>query len=341
MSESTKPNADGFISVSGKADSQSNGHQLYWQEYGNPQGFPVMLLHGGPGSGAMVRQEELFDHDRHRIIMFDQRGAGKSTPHASLEENTTNHLIEDINLIRQNLGIKGKMHLFGGSWGSSLSLVYAIKHPLNVASLTLYGIFLGRKNDLADFYQSNANNLDDLKNAGLAQRKLDKEWRRYVEFIPKEHRNDMMNAYHEYLICDDADVKLKAAQHWNRWERAALKYDYNEDYAAKEPSDSYSLAHARLENHYFRHGLFLGTDKSREQNYILNNVEKIADISLSIIQGESDFVCPKNQAEDLFAAANKVSKINPPKLHIVKKAGHSMLDPENYNAIIKQTKNLI
>ncbi len=323
---------EGYINV-----SESPKHTLYWQEYGSPSGQPVMILHGGPGSGAMKDQARLFDPTFYRIIMFDQRGAGKSTPHASLEANTTAHLIEDINSLRTLLNVSGKMHLFGGSWGSTLALAYAIQHPDNIASITLYGVFLGREADIADFYQSNATTLNDNQTAGATQKELANEWQRYVSFIPKNERGDMIEAYRRRLHSEDKTEQLKAAQHWNRWERAASKRVYDEQTVSIEPEDTYSLAHARMENHYFTNGLFLGKNGSREQNYILENADKLTDIPLAIIQGVHDKVCPSDQAKALFEALKRASNRYPPQLNLIETAGHTMRDEGMIDALKEAT----
>jgi len=329
-----KLNCDGFITAS---EESPHPHKLYWQEYGNPKGQPVMLMHGGPGSGAMVTQARLFDPNHYRIVMFDQRGSGKSTPHASLNANTTQDLVNDINILRDSLKINDKMHIFGGSWGSTLALVYAIQHPDLIKSITIYGVFLGRENDIKDFYQSNATNLNDTGKAGFIQRKLENEWKRYVEFIQENERNDMIQAYSRKLVSNDPNTRLLAAQYWNRWERASSKYIYDEASVSIEPENDYSIAHARIENHYFNNGLFLSEDGGREQNYILDNAEKISGIPMAIIQGKHDYVCPTEQAIELHSYLDGISKTSINELYIVENAGHTMRDPGMQEAIVSAT----
>ncbi len=330
MYDAAPPSKEGYITV-----SQNPEHSIYWQEYGVPEGQPVLVLHGGPGSGAMTDQARLFDPSHYRIIMFDQRGAGKSTPHATLQANTTKHLIADINQIRDALNIDGKMHLFGGSWGSTLALAYAIQYPQNVKSIIVYGVFLGRKDDIDAFYQGNAATPNATLKAGTVQHDLAHEWSRYVEFIPKSERGDMIEAYHKFLTSDNDAIRLKAAQHWNRWERATSKRIYDEESVAIEPEDAYALAHARMENHYFRHGLFLSEDNSREQNYILEHAENLANIPLAIIQGAHDKVCPPVQAYALYNTLIKLSHKHQPTLKLIETAGHTMRDPGMIDALIE------
>lgn len=322
---------DGYLTV-----SKAPEHRIYWQEYGKPDGAPVMIMHGGPGSGAMTDQAKLFDPNHYRIIMFDQRGAGKSEPHASLAQNTTPALIDDIIQLRKALNIKEKMHLFGGSWGSTLALVYAIQFPQHVISLTLYGIFLGREEDILSFYQANAANLSTPLANHAVQSELADEWERYVTFIPQNERTDMLAAYRQRLNADDPALRLTASTHWNRWEKAASTKIYDKAAASKTPEEAYNLAHARIENHYFNHGLFLSEDGSLKQDYILDHVEKLKHIPIAIVQGAYDKVCPKTQAQALYdaLAAFGNDKIT---LTLIETAGHTMRDPGMIEALIKAT----
>lgn len=343
-------NQFGFIAAPGSQ------HKIYWEEYGNPKGEPVMFLHGGPGGSSAPGHARYFDPDRYRIILFDQRGCGKSLPKASdadplpaLTDNTTDHLISDIEMLRDKLHIKGKMHVFGGSWGSTLSLAYAIKHPENVESLDLRGIFLCRRQDLDVFYQGNAavydKNPRDTSLPGTYQF-FPASWDKFVEVIPAEKRGDMVKAYAEIFAMvphDEAEAAhlTKAAKAWSVWEGSTsyLKQDLND--LGKFEDAEFAKAFARIENHYFMNGAFLGGaggEANRDNNYILDNIDKIKDIPVHIVQGRYDMVCPMYQAEDLVAALKKAGAKNVDYRLTV--AGHSMFDRENAFALLDIMDNL-
>ncbi len=313
------PHTHGYLKV-----SEQPLHEIYWEEHGNPKGDPVMFLHGGPGSGAGESVARFFDPKHYRIILFDQRGAKRSKPYASTEANTTPYLVEDIEKLRKELGIGGKMHLSGGSWGSTLALAYAIEHPENVKSLTLRGIFLCRKRDIDVFYQGDAADPGNPAFLGSG-RFFPEEWKRFVEIVPPAERGDMIAAYRKLMLSPDRTIREEAMNRWNRWESATIKLVKKSEEELSAPSEP---AHAILENHYFMHGGFLGgTD--RNQNYILENIARIKDIPTQIVQGRYDMVCPRDQADDLVNAWNAAQpdEKKRPVLHIADDAGHSYVEP--------------
>jgi proline iminopeptidase len=324
-----KQRKNGWLKVSDKPK-----HELYWEEYGNPKGAPVMVLHGGPGGGSSPKYAQFFDPRHYRIIMFDQRGAGKSKPFASLEANTTPHLVADIIKLRDHLGIEGKMHVFCGSWGSTLALAYAIAHPETVKSLALRGIFLCRKKDIDVFYQGDAAEPGNPKLMGTG-RFFPDEWKKYVAFIPAKERGDMIAAYNKRLTGKNEKVKLEAATRWGVWEgmTSRLAPNLRGDFSKPE----FLLPFARIENHYFINGGFMAPKNSRNQNYILDNVKKIAHIPTEIVHGRYDMVCPRDQADDLCAAWNAVKSGKKPKLHIIDEAGHSCWEPGITAKLVEMT----
>ena len=334
------PKQSGFLEV-----SKNPPHELYWEEYGNSVGEPVLFVHGGPGSGSKRKYARYFDPDHYRIILFDQRGAGKSKPNASLEDNTTAHLIEDIVKLREHLGIKGKVHLFGGSWGSTLSLAYAINHPETVKSMTLRGIFLGRKRDIDFFYQGNAADLgnDRLKGAGqlFSDKYHQDKWHEYVEFIPQEERSDMVAAYRKRLTEGDEATKLEAARRWVMWESAASRRTHSQNLDAQYTNVHHILTLAQIENHYAFHGIFWNELAPRQQNYILDNIDVVAEIPAEIVQGRYDMVCSQDQASSLYEASKKAQRETdyPVKLHLVDDAGHSASEPGMAEKLIEITNS--
>ena len=282
----------------------SDVHEIYWEESGNPHGKPVVFLHGGPGGGTDARMRQFFDPDRYRIVLFDQRGCGKSRPHASLVDNTTWHLVADIEALRTHLGID-RWQVFGGSWGSTLALAYAETHPDRVTELVLRGIFLVRPWEFRWFYETpdgTAALFPDL-------------WERYVEPIPPEERGEMMHAYYRRLTSDDAAVRTRAARHWSMWEGATSFLRLNPDYVAKFEEDAFAEAFARIECHYFVNGGFL-----RTPSQLLDDVNKIRHIPGVIVQGRYDVVCPMKSAWDLHRAWPEAD------LRIVGDAGHSAFE---------------
>ncbi|KAL3684315.1 hypothetical protein R1sor_002337 [Riccia sorocarpa] len=289
---SLEPHRSGLLKV-------SDLHTLYWEESGNAKGEPVVFLHGGPGAGTSGSNRRFFDPDWYRIILFDQRGAGKSTPHACVEENTTWDLVSDIEKIREQLLIE-KWKVFGGSWGSTLALTYAQAHPDRVTGLVLRGVFLLRKKELDWFYQSGGSAI------------FPDAWEPYRDHIPEEERDDFLTAYHKRLFSDDVEVQLAAAKCWTNWEMATSYLVPNEDSLKRAENEKFSLAFARVENHYFSNKGFFPED-----SYILNNVQKIRHIPAFIVQGRYDLVCPMMSAWDLHKAWPEAS------FKVVPAAGHS------------------
>lgn len=332
---STPNTPPGYLKV-----SEQPPHEIYWEEHGNPKGDPVIFLHGGPGAGVGDKSARFFDPQHFRIILFDQRGAKRSKPYASLDANTTPELIKDIDKLRHALGIKGKAHLFGGSWGSTLALAYAIAHPEKVKSMTLRGIFLCRKPDLDVFYQGDASDLGNPRLMGTG-RFFPGEWKKFVEIVPKEMRRDMIAAYRQLLNSSDKTLREEAAKRWSQWEAATMHLETNQ----KEIDDFGDLSHAvafvNIENHYFMHGAFLG-GTNRNQNYIVENVAKIRNIPTQIVQGRYDMVCPRNQADDLVNAwiAVQSDEKKRPVLHILDNAGHSWSEPPIVRKLTDLTDSL-
>ncbi len=267
-------------------------HQLYWEESGNPNGVPVIFLHGGPGVGTDKQQRTFFDPAFYRIILFDQRGCGKSTPAGSLENNTTWDLVEDINKLREHLHVERSL-FFGGSWGTTLALTYAIKYPENVSGLILRGVFLCRQNELDWFYKEGAHVL------------APQAWQLFNEPIGLEKQNDLIQAYHDDLQSDSYSVQTLAAASWVLWEYANLSAKPDARLIALlnyKPlfytfatlfADSNKIS-ARIENHYFFNKGFFETD-----NWILENIDKIKTIPGIIIQGQLDQICPWQNAQEL------------------------------------------
>jgi proline iminopeptidase len=315
-------------------------HTLYWEEYGDPQGEPVMFLHGGPGGACAPVMSRFFDPERYRVILFDQRGCGKSQPTVAshgpaiaLAHNTTDHLVADINALRVALDITGPMHVFGGSWGSTLALVYAIRHPEHVASLVLRGIFLGTREDLLYMYQGNAAVFAQtpyaLSEPGSYVAYPD-EWRAFVEQIPAEKRGDMMSAYKAIFDgapSDDAgrQAQLRAALAWSVWEGAISNMIPEEGDPGKFGEADFALCFAQIEAHFFANDLFL------EPDYITRNVDKIARLPIHVVHGRFDQVCPLTQASRLVAALESVGAA--PATYVRTNAGHSAMEAQTVLAL--------
>eukprot|EP00249_Psilotum_nudum_P012635 c23894_g1_i1 orf=827-1858(+) len=278
-------------------------HTLHWEESGNPDGYPVVFLHGGPGAGTSSGNRRFFDPEFYRIILFDQRGAGKSTPLACLEENTTWDLVDDIEKIRKHLGVE-EWQVFGGSWGSTLALAYAESHPEHVTGLILRGIFLLRKKEIDWFYEG-----------GVAAIFPD-AWEAYRDLIPEEEWDNLVTAYSKRLNSSDAHIKLTAAKAWTNWEMVTSHLLPNEESLKRGEDDNFSLAFARIENHYFMNNGFFPTD-----SFLLDNVDKIRHIPAVIIQGRFDVVCPMMTAWDLHKAWPEAI------FKVVLDAGHSANEP--------------
>ena len=288
-------------------------HNIYYEQAGNPEGQPVVFLHGGPGGGLVPEYRRYFDPAAYRVVLFDQRGSGQSTPHAELEGNTTWDLVEDIEKLRTHLGIES-WHVFGGSWGSTLALAYAVTHPERVRSLVLRGIFLCRPKEIQWFYQEGANWI------------FPDVWEEYEKIIPEEERNDFVGAYHRRLISEDEAVRVEAARAWSVWEGSTSKLFF--DYSSIEKFDDpeFALAFARIECHYFMNNAFLPTD-----NYLIENVGKIRHIPAVIVQGRYDVVCPILSAWELHKAWPEAD------FRIVHDAGHSVTEPGIIHELVSAT----
>ena len=303
-----EPFRTGFLRV-------SDVHELYFEESGNPDGKPAVFLHGGPGGGTDPKMRTFFDPRVYRIVLFDQRGCGKSRPHANLVDNTTWHLVEDIERLREHLGIK-RWLVFGGSWGSTLALSYAQTYPDRATELVLRGIFLLRKWEIDWFYQ----------NPGGAAALYPDLWEHYISAIPEAQRSDMVRAYYERLTSDDPKVMRQAAKSWSVWEGATSFLRLNPDYVAKFQEDEYAAAFARIECHYFINNGFM-----RTPNQLIDNVGAIRKIPAVIVQGRYDVICPMKSAWDLHRAWPEAD------LRIVPDAGHSAFEPGNIHELVSAT----
>ena len=288
-------------------------HALYFEESGNPDGAPALFLHGGPGAGINPKHRRFFDPAHWRVMLFDQRGAGRSQPHAELAENTTEHLIADIERLRRMAGVD-KWVVFGGSWGSTLALAYAIRHPECVAGLILRGVFLGRPREVSWLFQEGAS------------RVFPDHWEKFVRIIPPDERADLMTAYHKRLTGEDPVDRLRAAQAWSGWEASVCKLIPDENLIRESVADQQALSLARLENHYCRNGLFLPTP-----NFILENVAQLSGIRCRIVQGRYDMACPPESAWDLHRA------LPGSEIRIVPDAGHSATEPGLVRELVRAT----
>ncbi len=288
-------------------------HEIYYEQCGNPQGKPVVFLHGGPGGGISPDYRRYFNPAIYRVVLFDQRGSGKSTPHASIDENTTWHLVADIERLREHLGIR-TWQVFGGSWGSTLALAYAETHPDRTAELVLRGIFLCRPKEIRWLYDEGASELfADI-------------WEEYVKVIPVEERGDMVSAYHRRLTSDDEAVRLAAARAWSIWEGSTSKLFFDPEMIEKFAEPEFALAFARIECHYFMNNCFFDSD-----NYLLEHIGAIRSIPGVIVQGRYDVVCPMSSAWDLHRAWPEAQ------LHIIPDAGHSISEPGIIDALVTAT----
>ncbi len=303
-------NQSGFIQV-------SKIHNIYWEESGSPDGKPVIFVHGGPGGGVSPDTRRFFNPDKYRIIQFDQRGCGQSTPNACVDENTTWDLIADMETVREQLNID-KWQVFGGSWGSTLALAYAIKNPDRVIELVLRGIFLLRKAELQWFYQFGASQI------------FADAWKDYYEFIPEDERHDLMSAYQKRLFGDDEQQQLMAARHWSVWEGSTCHMIPDLQHIEETADDEFALAFSRIENHYFMNKGFFDNE-----NWILDNIDVMRHIPTIIIQGRYDVVCPMTTAYDLHQAFPESELI------IVPEAGHSAFEPNIMSELVKATDKFV
>ncbi len=289
------------------------GHGIYYEQCGNPDGKPVLFVHGGPGGGCTEDDRRFFDPDVWRIVLFDQRGAGRSTPHAGLDENTTAHLIDDMEALRETLGIQRWM-LFGGSWGSTLSLAYAEAHPTRVTAMVLRGIFLLRRMEL-DWYTRLG-----------TPRVFAEAARRFHGLIPPEEREDLVAAYHRRVMGDDPGVRREALEAWARWEAETSSLHPDPERVEKYAKAEFAEAFAGIELHYFIHGGFFERD-----GQLLEDAGRLAGIPGVIVHGRYDMVCPLQNAIDLHERWPEAT------LEIVPDAGHASDEPGILDALIRAT----
>ena len=297
-----EPNRHGMLDVAG-------GHQLYWEESGNPDGVPVVFLHGGPGAGTSSNHRRFFDPDAYRIILFDQRGAGRSTPYGETQDNTTEHLIGDIAALKKMLEVSQWL-VFGGSWGATLAIAYAERFPEHCLGLVLRGVFLGRQLELDWFL-------------GGVKKVFPEAWERFENFLPEGERSDLLGNYHRRLMSDAPDIHGPAARAWNGFETAcSMLRGGRSPISGNGPT---SLALARIEAHYFVNGMFLDRD-------LLDGLEAIHHLPCAIVQGRYDMVCPISTAYALHGAWPGS------RFMIVDDAGHSAMEPGIRRALVAATE---
>jgi proline iminopeptidase len=288
-------------------------HTLYYEQCGNPIGKPVILLHGGPGAGCSAKMRRFHDPEKYRIVLFDQRGSGRSTPHADLHDNTTGHLVADIEKLRAHLRI-ARWQVFGGSWGSTLALAYAETHPQVVTELVVRGIFMLRRWELEWFYQDGCSRL------------FPDAWEGYLAAIPKVEHHDLISAYHRRLTSEDEATRLAAARAWSVWEGSTSFLRQDADFIDSHEDAKFALAFARIECHYFVNGGFFEVE-----DQLLRDAHRIANIPGVIVHGRYDVVCPIRNAWDLHKAWLKA------KLEISPASGHSAFEAENVDALVRAT----
>jgi proline iminopeptidase len=293
---------------------ERDGHQIYYEQCGNPNGKPAVFLHGGPGGGGSTAVRRFFDPKKYHIVIFDQRGCGRSKPHGCLEKNTTWDLVEDIEALKNMLRIENWL-VFGGSWGSTLSLAYSQTYPASVSEMVLRGIFMLRKKELDWFYQEGASNI------------FPEAWEKFLEPIDENQRDDLMSAYHKIFKSDNEGKKLAAAIAWSRWEGSTSSLSYNPDMANSFSNPQFALAFALIENHYFVNKGFL----KHENQLIEYGIDIIRNIPTTIVQGRYDIVCPMTTAWEL-------SKNWPEaKLIVAPSSGHTAFEKEITHELIKAT----
>ncbi len=297
----------GFLDV-------GDGHRLYWEESGNPAGTPVVFLHGGPGSGTSPAQRRFFDPHAWRVVLFDQRGAGRSAPHASVHANTTPHLVADIERLRTHLGIERWM-VFGGSWGSTLALAYGQAHPQRCLGFMLRGIFLGRPSEV-DWFLSGVRML------------YPDAWRRFAELVPEPERGDLLSAYCSRLFDPRPEVHMPAARSWARYEAACSALVPDPRQLAEIENDHHSLSLARIEAHYFANRLFLPPEG------LLAGMHRLAGHPATIVQGRYDVICPMVSADALVRAWPGAEFV------VVPDAGHAAMEPGIRRALVRATERM-
>ncbi|NLE79975.1 MAG: prolyl aminopeptidase [Rhodococcus sp.] len=294
-----------------------DGQQMYWEQSGNPAGRPVVFLHGGPGGGTDPAQRRFFDPQAYRIVLLDQRGCGRSTPHvadgADLSVNTTDHLIGDVEALREHLDIES-WQVFGGSWGSTLALAYAQRHPGRVTELVLRGIFLLRRSEIDWYYNGGAGHV------------FPEQWEQFLSPVPEPERSgDLVEVYHRLLHDDDPDVATRAAIAWSTWEGATSSLFPKPDRVEQSAEPRFARAFARIENHYFHNRGFIGDGQ------LLRDADVLADIPGVIVQGRYDIVCPATSAWELHKAWPTSE------LHIIDDAGHAALEPGIVHQLVSAT----
>ena len=301
-----EPYESGFLEV-------GDGHRVYWERCGTKGATPAVFLHGGPGGGCSPAHRRLFDPARYDILLFDQRGCGRSTPHASLEANTTWHLVADIEQLRQMMGVEAWV-VFGGSWGSTLALAYAETHPARCAALIVRGIYTLTKAELDWYYQFGVSEM------------FPEKWERFVEAIPEAERGDMIAAYRKRLTGEDEAEKLACAKAWSTWEAETIKLIPNAELSAAFADAHFALAFARIENHFFVHRCWL------EEGQLLDNAHRLAGIPGAIIHGRYDMPCPAKYAWALHKAWPKAD------FHLIEGAGHAFSEPGILDQLIRATE---
>ena len=306
--ENIEPYSTGYLEV--------DEHKIYYEECGNPDGKPAVFLHGGPGGGGSIKVRGFFNPDLFRIIIFDQRGCGRSHPHACLNNNTTWDLVEDIEKLKKQLEIK-KWLVFGGSWGSTLSLAYAQTYPNSVSELVLRGIFMLRDKELKWFYQDGASRI------------FPEAWEGFLKPIKEEHRHDLMDAYYKIFTGDDDQKKMEAAVAWSKWEGSVSTLSYKPDMISSYSESKFALAFALIENHYFINRGFL---ESEDQLIASESIDRIRHIPAKIIQGRYDIVCPMETAWELSKNWPEAELIVAPS------SGHSAFEKEITHELIKATE---
>ena len=300
-----EPFASGMLDV-------GDGHSVYWEQCGNPDGKPAVFLHGGPGGGSNADHRRQFDPTRYRVLLFDQRGCGRSTPHAELEANTTWHLVQDIERLREKMGVE-RWLVFGGSWGSALALAYAERHPERVSELVLRGVFTLRRSELLWYYQHGASLL------------FPDKWERFLAPIPERDRGDLIAAYRERLTHPDRAVRMEAARAWSLWEGETITLMPDPKLSSHFGEDDFALAFARIENHFFVHGGWLG------EGQLIAEASRLRGIPGVIVQGRYDIACPPVTAWDLHRAWPEAE------FHMVEDAGHAYTEPGILHHLINAT----
>ena len=286
-------------------------HHIYYEEVGNPEGVPVVFLHGGPGGGISPSHRQYFDPSFYRVVLFDQRGCGQSRPFAELEGNTTWDLVEDIEKLREHLKID-RWIVFGGSWGSTLSLVYAQTHSDKVRALALRGIFMCRKKEIKWFYQEGASKL------------FPEAFQKYLTPIPEAERGDLVKAYYKRLTSPDSAIRTEAARAWSVWEASTSRLSPDLEMVEEHDEDEFALAFARIECHFFINNIWMPSD-----DHILKNVDKIRHIPCEIVHGRYDVVCPIENAFELHQAWPES------KFHVSEQSGHSSKEPQTMKTLVE------